>query len=77
MQGRRRADIDDIDRLVGDEGAIIAMGRGDAMALGEIDDMIAARANGGYLDIHPIDPPISLHMQLGDEAAADQADFHA
>ena len=77
MQGRRRADIDDIDRLVGDEGAIIAMGRGDAMALGEIDDVIAARANGGYLDIHPIDPPIGLHMQLGDEAAADQADFHA
>jgi hypothetical protein len=47
------------------------------MALGEIGGVIAARRNGGDLDIHPIDPPIGLHMQLGDEAAADQADFHA
>ncbi len=76
MQSRRRADIDDIDGRIGEQDAIVAMRRADAMLLRERLNVVAARHDGRDLGVDAIDALIGVHMQLGDEAAADQADFY-
>src|SRR5215469_5730707 len=43
---------------------------------GKLIDMIAARYNGGDLDIDAIDALVGIHVQLSDKAAADQANAY-
>jgi hypothetical protein len=73
---RRRADVDDVDVFVGEQRAVIAMGRGDAMLLGELDDVVAARAGRRHLRVDAVHPRIGIHVQFGDEAAPDQTHPH-
>jgi hypothetical protein len=76
VEGGRSANIDDVDLRIGKEQPVVAMGLRDAMFPGELLDMIAARHNGRDLDIDPIDPLVGIHVQLGEEAAADQANAY-
>src|SRR5262249_55833290 len=73
MQRGGRADIDDVDLLVGQQTLEIAMRCADLMFLGKIEHMVAARGNRRHLRVEPIDPPISVHMQLGNKPASDKA----
>src|SRR5262245_19250494 len=73
MQRGWRADIDDVDLRVGEQVLEIAIGSRDLMLLGEIEHVVAARGNRRHLRIEPIDPPIGVHVQLGDKAASDKA----
>jgi hypothetical protein len=52
----RRADIDDVDGVVGQQSAIVALGLRDAEAPGEIDDVIAARHGVSRRDVAPSRP---------------------
>jgi len=74
MQGRWRADIDDVDGTIGEQLPIIAIGLRDAVLYGERRDVIAARDRRGDLGVDAVDALVGIHMQLGDEAAADEAD---
>ena len=73
MQVGRGADVDDIELAVGDQLGKAAIGARDAVLLGKLDDVIAARRDRLHLDIDAIDAPIRIHMQLGYEAAAGQS----
>src|SRR5262249_33222171 len=64
---------DDVDLRVGEQVLEIAIGSRDLMLLGEIEHVVAARGNRRHLRIEPIDPPIGVHVQLGDKAASDKA----
>ena len=74
VQIGRRADVDDIDIGVGDQVAKAAIRRRDLVAAGKLDDMIASRRDGPDLDIHAVDTPVGMHVQLGHKAAAGQTD---
>src|SRR5438093_6596617 len=74
VQIGRRADVDDIDISVGDQVAKAAIRRRDLVATGKRDDMIASGRNGPDFDIHAVDTPVGMHVQLGYEAAAGQTD---
>ena len=74
VQIGRRADVDDIDIGVGDQVAKAAIRRRDLVAAGKLDDMIASCRNGPDFNIHAVDTPVGMHVQLGHEAAASQAD---
>jgi hypothetical protein len=75
VQGRRRADIDDLHRFVAQQVAEIPVGRRNLMLAGKIADMIAARRNRRHFHFDPIDPLVGVHVQLGDKAAPNQAYF--
>jgi hypothetical protein len=74
MQRRRRADIDDVDRRIGEQRAIVTVGARDLMLLGERLDLIAARDRGHDLGVDAINALIGIHMQFGDEACTDESD---
>src|SRR6185436_10748450 len=74
VQIRRRADVDDIEIGVGDQIAKAAIRRRDLVATGKLDDMIASSRNGPDFDIHAVNTPVGMHVQLGHEAAAGQTD---
>jgi hypothetical protein len=76
VQRRRRADIDDVDRRVGEQGEIVAMRLRDAVFLREVHDMVAARHHCRHLRIDAIDALERIHVQFGDKARADQADAY-
>src|SRR5262249_15393873 len=73
MQRGRRADVDDVDLLVREQRAEIAIGRADAMLLGEVDDVVAARGDRRDLRVDAVDALIGVHVQLGRKSAADEA----
>ena len=73
VQIGRGADVDDVDVRVGDQVAKSPVGRRDAMFLGKIDDMVAARRNGFHLRREPVDALVGIHVQLGNKPAPDQA----
>ena len=73
VQIGRGADVDDVDVRVGDQVAKSPVGRRDAMFLGKIDDVVAARRNGFHLRREPVDALVGVHVQLGDKPAPDQA----
>jgi len=73
MQRGWRADIDDVDLLVGQQTLEIAMRSADPMLLGKIEHMVAARGNRRHLRVEPIDPLIGVHVQLGNKPASDKA----
>ena len=73
MQRGGRADIDDVDLPVGQQTLEIAMRCADLMLLGKIEHMVAARGNRRHLRVKPIDPPIGVHVQLGNKPTSDKA----
>src|SRR4030088_2980093 len=44
------------------------------MSAGKIDNMVTPRRDGFDFDIDAIDTPVSVHVQLRNEAASDQTD---
>jgi hypothetical protein len=74
MQRRRRADIDDVDRRIGQQRPIVAIGLRDLMFLGERLDLIAARDGRHDLGADAVDALIGVHMQFGDKARTDKSD---
>ena len=74
VQVRRRADVDDVDAAIGDQLVEAAMARWNPVLARKLHDMIAARRHRRHLDIDAVDAPIGIHVQLGNEAAADQTD---
>jgi hypothetical protein len=44
------------------------------MPAGKIDNMVTPRRDGFDFDIDAIDTPVSVHVQLRNEAASDQTD---
>jgi hypothetical protein len=70
MQIGWRADVDDVEVLVGDQFLEAAIGLADAVLLREFSNVIAARRHRGHLRIDAIDALVRIHVQLGDEAAA-------
>ena len=74
VQIGRRADVDDIDLSVGDQVAEAAIRGRDLVPAGKIDDVVAPRRHSPDFDIHAVDAPVSIHVQLRNEAAAGQAD---
>ncbi|MGY4512919.1 hypothetical protein ACVIN2_006373 [Bradyrhizobium sp. USDA 3650] len=73
MQIGRRADVDDIELAVSNQLGEVAIDPWDLVAAGEFDDVVAARSDRRDLDIHAIDTPERIHMQLRHEAAADES----
>ena len=74
VQVGRRADVDDIDFAVGDQVAEAAVRGRNPVPAGKIDDVFAPGRDGPDFDIHAVDAPVGIHVQLGNEAAAGQAD---
>ena len=74
VQIRRRANIDHVDCRIGEKRTIVAMRLRDFVLLGEYLDLIAPRHDRGDLSVDAIDALIGMHMQFGDEAAADETD---
>jgi hypothetical protein len=74
VQIRRRANIDHVDCRIGEKRTIVAMRLRDFVLLGESLDLIAPRHDRRDLGGDAIDALIGIHMQFGDEAAADETD---
>src|SRR4051812_22220253 len=73
MQIGRRADVDDVKLAVCDQLGEAAIDPRDLVAMCKLDDMVAARSDRRDLDIHAVDAPERIHMQLRHEAAADES----
>ncbi|MHC2802307.1 hypothetical protein ACVMII_002053 [Bradyrhizobium diazoefficiens] len=73
MKVRRRADVDDIELAVRDQLGEAPINTRDIVMLGERDDLVAARSHRRDLDVHAIDAPERIHVQLRHEAAADES----
>jgi hypothetical protein len=69
-----RANVDDIDLAVGDQIAKAAIRRRDFVSAGKLHDVVAARRDGPDLNIHAVDAPVAMHVQLRHKAAAGQTD---
>ena len=70
----RRADVDDVDFAIGDQVAEAAVRGRNLVPAGKIDDVVAPGRDGPDFDIDAVDAPVGIHVQLGNEAAAGQAD---
>src|SRR3984885_2287984 len=76
VQRGRGADIDNVDSWIGKQLAIIAIGLRDPMFLCECVDMVAARHHSRDLGIDAVSALVGVHVKLGDEAAADEANSY-
>ena len=74
VQIGRRADVDDVDFAIGDQVAEAAVRGRNLVPAGKIDDVVTPGCDGPDFDIDAIDAPVGIHVQLGNEAAAGQAD---
>ena len=72
MIGWRRADIDDVNRGIIQQVAVIPESDGNIPFAGKCFDMVSARNDGAHFDVEAIDPAIGMHVEIADEATADQ-----
>ncbi len=73
MQRRRRADVDHVDFGVGQQRAPVALCVRNAEAAGKLRHAVAERAYDAHLHVEAEHAAIGVHVQRGDETAADQA----
>ena len=73
VERRRGTEIDHVDRWIAKQVSPLAARLRNAELASEIGDMITAGNDARDLDIDAIDAPIGVHVQFGDEPAADEA----